>query len=230
MRKLVTAAFVSVDNVMQAPGGPDEDPTGGFAFGGWTAPFFDEVTGAAIGEWFKSPFDLLLGRRTYDIFAAYWPYLNVDPSSASYDAMTAEIAKRFNAVTKFVATHRPESLSWSNSKALGPNVVESVKKLTTEDGPDLLTQGSSELVHQLLEADLVDELRLVVYPVILGKGKRLFGSGSAPRSLKLTRFLTSPNGTILATYGRGGEVKAGSFVVTEPSPAELERRRGLEGR
>ena len=228
MRKLVTAAFVSVDNVMQAPGGPEEDPTGGFQFGGWTAPFFDDIVGSAVSEWFKSQFDLLLGRKTYDIFAAHWPYIDVDPSSSSFDALNAEIAKRFNTITKFVATHRPESLRWNNSKALGPNVIESIKKLKTQDGPSLLTQGSSELVHQLLEADLVDELRLVIYPAVLGRGKRLFDGGSAPRSLKLTKSVSSPNGTIIASYERGGEVKTGSFAQDKPSSAELERRRNLK--
>lgn len=227
MRKLVTAAFVSVDNVMQAPGGPEEDPSGGFALGGWTAPLFDDVVGAAVGEWFKDPFDLLLGRRTYDIFAAHWPYVDVDPSSKSFDPMNAEIAKRFDAITKFVATHRPESLAWKNSKALGTNVVDAIKRLKAEDGPNLLTQGSTELVHQLLAADLVDELRLVVYPVVLGKGKRLFDGTSMPRSLALSKSAISANGTIIAAYTRSGEVKTGSFASDSPSPAELERRRTL---
>ncbi len=228
MRKIVTAAFVSLDGVMQAPGGPEEDPTGGFRFGGWTAPYMDDVIGAALGESFKEQFDLLLGRKTYDIFAAHWPYIDTDPKSEGFDALNAEIARRFNTITKYVATQRPESLWWKNSRALGPNIVEAIQKLKKEDGPNLLTQGSSELVHQLLANDLVDELRVLVYPVVLGKGKRLFANESAPRSLKLTKSVASPSGVIIATYERGGEVKTGSFALDKPTEAELERRRNLE--
>jgi len=227
MRKLVTAAFVSIDNVMQAPGAPEEDPTGGFELGGWATPFFDDAVGAAVGEWFAEPFDLLLGRRTYDIFAAHWPFVDLDPGSSSFDALSADIAKRFNRITKYVATHRAESLTWKNSEALGPDVIASIRKLKAGDGPNLLTQGSTELVHQLLAADLVDELRLTIHPAVLGKGKRLFATGAAPRSLKLTTSSTSPNGTVILDYTRGGKVETGSFAQPNPSPAEIERRRTL---
>jgi dihydrofolate reductase len=228
MRKIVTGAFVSVDGVMQAPGGPEEDPTGGFKYGGWTAPYWDDVIGAAMGESFAAPFDLLLGRKTYDIFAAHWPYVDTDPKSTTFDTINADIAKRFNALTKYVATHRPESLSWTNSKALGPDVVSAVRKLKTEDGPALVTQGSSELVQLLLEHDLIDELRLLTYPVMLGNGKRLFSKGAAPRSLKLVKSAVSPSGIIITTYAREGDVKTGSFALAEPTPAEIERRRNLK--
>ncbi|MET1163385.1 MAG: dihydrofolate reductase family protein, partial [Pseudoxanthomonas sp.] len=198
------AAFISLDGVMQAPGGPTEDPSGGFAFGGWIVPYADEVTGQAIGESFARPFDLVLGRRTYDIFAGYWPHA---PANGGDDG----IAKLFNAATKHVATHRPESLAWQNSRALGEDVVVSLRALKRQDGPDLLTQGSSELVQQLLAADLVDELRLLVFPVVLGKGKRLFDAQSRPAAFKLASSQASPSGAVISRYVREGEVRTGSF-------------------
>lgn len=156
MRKIVVGAFVSLDGVMQAPGGPEEDPTGGFQLGGWTVPYWDDVTGAAMGETFSVPFDLLLGRKTYDIFAAHWPHVQMDPKASDFNALNVEIARRFNATTKYVATHRPESLTWQNSRGLGTDVAGTLRKLKKQDGATLLTQGSSELVHLLLSHDLVD--------------------------------------------------------------------------
>jgi dihydrofolate reductase len=225
MRKIVVGAFLSLDGVMQAPGGPEEDPTGGFRYGGWLPPHWDDVIGAAMGESFSAPYDLLLGRKTYDIFAAHWPYIDTDPASSTFDALNADIARTFNRITKYVATHRPESLTWQNSQALGSDVVARLRELKQQDGPRLLTQGSTELIQQLLAHDLVDELRLLTFPVLLGKGKRLFGSGAAPTGLKLTKSVTSPSGCIIATYERAGELQIGSFAQAEPSAAELERRR-----
>ncbi len=227
MRSIVVAAFVSLDGVMQAPGGPEEDPTGGFGYGGWLVPHFDEVAGAAIGETFAKPFDLLLGRKTYDIFAAHWPHVTTDPSASDFDAGNAEISRRFDAVTKYVATHRPESLGWQRSEALGSDVVARLRALKKTDGPALLTQGSTELIQQLLANDLVDELMVLTFPQLLGKGKRLFGSGAQPAGLSLKKAVTSPNGIIIAKYERAGAVATGSFVPANPSPAELERRRTL---
>lgn len=231
MRKIVTGAFLSLDGVMQAPGGPDEDPTSGFRFGGWTVPFWDDVTSAAMGESFATEFDLLLGRKTYDIFAAHWPHVVTEPGpdASSFSELDADIAKRFNRITKHVATHHPESLRWENSKALGADVVASVRALKNGDGPTLLTQGSSELVHLLLANDLIDELRLLIYPLILGSGKRLFAEGSAPRTLSLAKSIVSPTGVILATYVRAtdGNVKTGSFALEAPTDAEIARRRDL---
>jgi dihydrofolate reductase len=225
MRRIVVGAFISLDGVMQAPGGPEEDPSHGFRYGGWLPPHWDDVTGAAMGEAFSAPYDLLLGRKTYDIFAAHWPYVDTDPSSKGFDALNADIAREFNAITKYVATHRPESLTWQNSQALGTDVVSRLRQLKEQDGPRLLTQGSTELVHLLFANNLVDELRLLIFPVVLGSGKRLFDSGSLPRSLKLTQSVTSPSGAIIASYERAGDVKTGSFVAPNPSQAELERRR-----
>lgn len=228
MRKIIVAAFVSVDGVMQAPGGPEEDPTGGFTLGGWLPPHWDEQTGAAMGEIFERPFDLLLGRKTYDIFAAHWPFVQVDPAGSAFDAQQAAIAQRFSSLTKYVATHRPESLSWHNSEALGSDVVARLRQLKASDGPDLLTQGSSELVQTLFAHDLVDELRTLTFPVVLGRGKRLFGGSSLPVTLQLLKSVVTPNGIVISSYRRGGEVKIGSFMLAEPTPAELERRKHLK--
>ena len=213
MRKIIAATFVSLDGVMQAPGGPEEDPVGGFAFGGWTFHYFDEVAGKAMEELFSKPFDLLLGRRTYDIFAAYWPYQK-DP-----------IADAFNPATKYVATHRPDTLTWQNTKSLGPDIVATLRRLKQEDGPDLLIQGSSELIQTLLANGLIDEVRLMIFPLLLGKGKRLFGDAAMPAAFKLIKSQASSTGVIMATYERGGEIKVGSFASQAPSDAEIERRK-----
>ncbi|MER8976963.1 MULTISPECIES: dihydrofolate reductase family protein [unclassified Mesorhizobium] len=214
MRKIIAATFVSLDGVMQAPGGPQEDPVGGFKFGGWTFHYWDDVMGAAMGETFSKPFALLLGRKTYDIFAAHWPYQKNDP-----------IAESFNAVTKYVATHRPDSLSWQNSQPLGSDVVATLRRMKQEDGPDLLIQGSSELIQTLLANDLIDEISLLIFPLVLAKGKKLFGSGTIPAAFKLTRSQASTTGVLMASYERSGEIKTGSFATEQPSEAEIERRK-----
>jgi len=218
MRRIVVATFTSLDGVMQAPGGPAEDPTGGFAFGGWTFPHFDQQLGAAMGEIFGRPFDLLLGRKTYDIFAAHWPYVT-DPNNP--------IAGLFNRVTKYVASRARPAFAWQNSQWLGADTVASLKKLKSEDGPDLLVQGSSELLQTLWKNNLVDEFSVLTFPVILGKGKRPFGSGTTPIGLKLIKARTFPTGVIVANYTPDGAVKTGDFQLAEPSAAELERRRTL---
>lgn len=227
MRKIIVCAFVSLDGVIQAPGTPEEDPTGGFRFGGWLVPHADEITGAAVGESFAAPFDLLLGRKTYDIFAAHWPHVQLDPTANDFDAGNAHIARRFNEVTKYVATHRPTGLSWQNSETLGQDVVAAVRALKRQDGPTLLTQGSSELVHLLLRHDVVDELKLLTFPVVLGKGKRLFDGASLPAAFRLARSAVSPKGVVVANYERAGEVTTGSFGLPTASAEELERRRNL---
>lgn len=227
MRKVIVATFVSLDGVMQAPGGPDEDRSGGFRFGGWVAPHSDEETGAAVGELFAQPFDLLLGRTTYDIFAAYWPYF--EKSEAGAEEGHLHIARTFNTCTKFVATHRPETLAWHNSRALGSDVASAIRNLKASDGPDLVVQGSAQLIHQLLRERLVDHMQLMIFPIILGKGKRMFDEGSAPQGLAMTRTSVSPSGVIIARYDRGGEVATGSFVGPDPSPEEIERRARISG-
>lgn len=212
MRRVVCAAFVSLDGVMQAPGGPEEDPTGGFAYGGWTFPHWDEIMGAAMGESFGKPFDLLLGRKTYEIFAAHWPYTNEEPAGL------------FNGVTKYVATSSTAPLAWENSVRLEGDVPAAVARLKQGDGPDLLTQGSSVLVQSLLAAGLVDELSLLIFPVLLGRGKTLFGDASQPGELELISSQISTTGVIIARYRPAGPVRTGSFQLAEPSAAEQARR------
>jgi dihydrofolate reductase len=218
MRKIVVATFTSLDGVMQAPGGPQEDPTGGFTLGGWTAPYFDQALGASLGEIFSRPFDLLLGRKTYDIFAAHWPYVT-DPHEP--------IAGVFNRVTKYVASRSNPRLTWQSSQLLGTDIVASLTKLKGEDGPDLLVQGSSDMLQTLWNNSLVDEFSVLIFPVVLGKGKRLFGDGATPAGLKLVKSKTYPTGVIVANYQPDGEVKTGNFQLAEPTEAELERRRNL---
>lgn len=218
MRKLVAAAFVSLDGVMQAPGGPEEDPTGGFAHGGWVFPYWDEATDKAISEVFDAPFDLLLGRKTYEIFAAYWPYVAADDP----------IGKAFNAATKYVSSRSAIPLSWQNSVALHGDAAEAVAELKRHSGPTLLLQGSGDLIQTLLTADLIDEFRLMTFPILLGPGKRLFGRGAIPAGLKLVGSQASASGVVISTYLRSGEVATGSFAQIEPSEAELARRERMK--
>jgi dihydrofolate reductase len=218
MRKIIVSTFTSLDGVMQAPGGPQEDPTGGFTFGGWTFPHFDQALGGAMGDIFGRPFDLLLGRKTYEIFAAHWPHVT-DPNDP--------IAGLFNKVTKYVASRSKPKLAWQNSQWLGDDVVASLKKLKGEDGRDLLVQGSGNLIQTLWKNGLVDELSVLTFPVVLGKGKRLFGSGTTPSGLKLIKSQSFPTGVIVAKYRPDGAVRSGSFQLAEPTAAELERRRKM---
>src|SRR5262245_19129965 len=218
MRAIVVSTFTSLDGVMQAPGGPAEDPTGGFTLGGWTFPWFDEALGAAMGEIFDRPFDLLLGRKTYDIFAAHWPYIS-DPNDA--------FAATCNRITKYVAAHAAPRLDWRNSQWLGKDTVAALKKLKSEDGPDLMLQGSSDLMQTLWKEKLVDELSVLTFPVILGKGKRLFGQGVPSFALKTVKSRAFPTGVVVTTYTPAGAVQTGDFGHSKPSAAELERRRKL---
>jgi len=221
MRKVLVSAFVSMDGVMQAPGGPEEDPTGGFGYGGWVAPLadVDPAFGEELGDLFSRPFDLLLGRRTYDIFAAYWPHVKGD----AYN----DIAVAFSRVTKYVCTRKGADLTWKGSVAL-PDAADGVAELKRQEGPTLLTQGSSEVVHALLAAGLVDEIRTLTFPELLGRGKRLFADDSQPRAFTLTHTAVSPNGIVAARYLRAGEVETATVGgATEPTPAELERRQKL---
>src|SRR5262249_43263165 len=171
MRKLIVAEFLSLDGVIQAPGGPEEDPSGGFRLGGWQVPYADEAIGQAVLDLFSQPFELLLGRRTYDIWAAYWPRIGANSPSHP-------IAGPFNRVPKHVATHRPDTLDWQNSHALEGDLADAIRALKHQGGANLLTHGSGDMVRQLLAAGLVDELRLLIYPVLLGRGKRLFGENA----------------------------------------------------
>ncbi len=218
MRKVIAATFISLDGVMQAPGGPEEDPTGGFEYGGWVFPHADEETGKALFELFEKPFDLLLGRKTYDIFSAFWPYVGDDDP----------IGQRFNSVVKYVATRGDAELKWNKSRSLGKDVVAAIKELKAGEGPDLLIQGSGDLIQTLLRHRLIDEFKLVIFPVVLGGGKKLFAGGAIPAAMKLLRTQSSSNGVIFATYQPDGPVKTGSFVGPNPSEEEIERRKRLQ--
>ena len=215
MRKVITGAFVSMDGVMQAPGGPQEDPTGGFEFGGWVVPYADEGFGQAVGELFGQPFDLLLGRKTYEIFAAHWPYAE--------GGEDASIARRFNRVTKYVATRSNMDLTWKGSVALH-DAAKEVARLKRENGPALVTQGSSDLIHALLANDLIDEIRTFSFPIVLGKGKKLFGAGAKPAAFKLAGSQVTTSGIAIARYERAGAVTTGDYAMEPPTPAEVARR------
>lgn len=215
MRKLVVVTQMTLDGVIQAPGGPEEDPTGGFEIGGWSFGYFDDVLMEQAGEAMARPFDLLLGSRTYEIFAAHWPFDE------------GPIADRMNGATKYVASRTLGSVDWANSRLLEGDVETAVPKLKEEDGPGLHVYGSSELLQTLLANDLVDEFRLWIFPVVAGSGRRLFGEGAKPGGLKLTSTSTSTSGVIIATYEPAGEIKKGSFAFDEPSEAEIRRREAL---
>jgi dihydrofolate reductase len=216
MRKLIVGAMVSMDGVMQAPGGPAEDPTKGFTFGGWQMPYFDQEFGEELDRVFKEKFDLLLGRKTYEIFAAYWPY-----------APHGSIAKLFNEIKKYAVSRSGEvDTSWQGSVVLRD--IADVKRLKQEDGPHLLTQGSTELVHALLADDLVDAMSIFTVPVVLGGGKKLFADGSAPHSFKLTSSRVSSTGVLIGHYERDGEIKIVDGALESPSKREIARQERMK--
>lgn len=208
MRKIIVVEFMSLDNVIQAPGGFEEDKSDGFEFGGWLAPHADESLGEALQFTYGKPFDLLLGRKTYNIFANYWPDKENDPKA---DPGDIQFSKAFNACTKYVATHSPETLTWKNTEALGANLGESLKKLKASGDKNLLVIGSGNFVHTLLALDLVDELHLYIAPIILGKGKRLFDESSVPKTFKLERSVISKTGMILVNYSKAGGIETGNM-------------------
>ena len=198
MRKIIVLTFVTLDGVMQGPGGPTEDTSGNFTLGGWTVPYFDEFLGHVMTEQMGQPFDLLLGRKTFEIFASYWPH-------------HPEEGPEINRATKYVASNTLTAHEWQRSVFLKGNVAEEIRKLKGEAGPDLQVHGSGELIQTLLEHDLVDEFWLKIFPVALGTGKRLFAQGTIPAAFTLLDSKTSPTGVIVATFKRAGDVKTGSF-------------------
>jgi dihydrofolate reductase len=212
MRELVVNAFITLDGVMQAPGGPEEDPTGGFEFGGWSVPHWDDAMAEASAEQFRTPFDVVLGRKTYEIFAAHWPYAE------------GEIADTLNAARKYVASNTLTSADWHNSVVLSGDVPAQVRELKEQDGPELRVIGSANLIQTLNANDLVDEYGLWISPVIVGKGKRIFGDDLAPATLELVESKTSTTGVLLNRYRKAGPVETGSFAFEEPTEAERERR------
>jgi dihydrofolate reductase len=203
MRRIKVAALVSLDGIMQAPGGPDEDRSNGFELGGWLVPHFDDSVGAAVDRLMRDPFDLLLGRRTYDIFAGHWP---AEAQNGS------EMGMLFDRITKFVATRNPDAeLGWQNSTALGSDPIATLRDIKAGDGPDLVTQGSSDFLKTLLRSGLVDEVTTMTFPVILGTGKRLF-TEPAPTTLKLIESSTTGSGVVISRYEAVGPVTTGSFM------------------
>jgi dihydrofolate reductase len=197
MKKLVVLSFITLDGVMQAPGGPTEDSSGGFTYGGWLVPYFDDFLGKIMGEQMSRPFDLLLGRKTFEIFAAYWPQ-HVDEGPG------------INKATKYVASNTLTTHEWKKSVFLRGNVVDEIRKLKQQDGPDLQVHGSGNLIQTLLRHDLIDEFWLKIFPITLGTGKRLFAEGTIPAAFKVSESKISPTGVIVANYERAGEVKTGS--------------------
>jgi dihydrofolate reductase len=192
MRSIIVITQVTLDGVMQAPGGPEEDPSNGFTHGGWAMPFVDDAFRQVVGETIAGEFDMLLGRRTYQIFAAYWPHQGDNP-----------IAKAFNKATKYVVTNSLGQLDWENSQRLDGDAVDEVRRLKASDGPTLHIWGSSELLQALTTAELVDEYRIWVFPVVLGEGKRMFENGVPPRGLTLAETRSTPTGVLLNTYRLG---------------------------
>jgi dihydrofolate reductase len=213
MRKLAVNTFMSLDGVMQAVGGPEEDPTGGFKLGGWGVNYFDEEMMGLVAE--ADPYELLLGRGTYEIFAAHWPYDE------------GPIADRLNGVRKHVASTTLEKVDWHNSVLITGGVAEYVAKLKSQDGPEIQVHGSPGLIQTLLEHDLIDEYRLWIFPVMIGTGKRFFGDGTMPAALKLVDSKVSKTGVTVNTYVRDGDIEIGDTEFDEPTEAELRRRRRL---
>jgi dihydrofolate reductase len=202
MRKLVVLSFVTLDGVMQAPGGPEEDASGGFKYGGWVVGYWDDFLGKVMDAQMAEPFDLLLGRRTYEIFAGYWPHAKSEDQP---------LADRLNEAKKYVVSKTLGKLEWKNSTLIKGDVVDEIRKLKKQDGPEIQVHGSSNLIQTLLKSDLVDEFRLKIFPVTVGMGKRLFGEGTIPASFKLLESKVSTTGVVVATYVRDGEIKTGSF-------------------
>jgi dihydrofolate reductase len=223
MRTLTGAYFQSIDGVIQGGGGPEEDPRGGFAFGGWTVPLSDDSADPAMAKIYMEPdYDLLLARRTYDIFAAYWPYNEDDP-----------IGAKFKGINKYVLTHREGPLTWANSERLCGDTAEVVGKLKASPGRDLLIQGSGTIYSPLVAAGLIDRLIVMTFPVVLGPGRRAFDGAPGAGAFRLVDHFVSDSGVIIATYERSGEVQTGTFATKPPSAAEVERfkrwERGDEG-
>lgn len=216
MRKLIINTFVTLDGVMQAPGGPEEDPTSNFNFGGWSFHYWDEVMGNFMDEFISKPFELLLGRKTYEIFAAHWPYITNDP-----------VADKFNATKKYVASRTVNKLNWANSILIKSNVENEIKKIKEQNGPELQVHGSSNLIKTLVNENLVDQFNIWTFPVTVGKGKQLFGEGVNASNLKLVDVKSSGTGVIIATYQPAGGLKLGSFALEDETEEELARRRKL---
>jgi dihydrofolate reductase len=231
MRTLAINTFLSLDGVMQAPGGPEEDPTGGFTHGGWSVHHWDDAMNERMAASMAQPFALLLGRKTYEIFAAHWPHVGEgvrDERGGTASDIDDPAAAAINGATKYVASTTLTSVDWQNSVLLGPDVVGAVKELKSGDGPEIQVHGSWDLIQTLLRHDLIDEFRLWTFPVLLGSGKKLFADGTVPAGLRLVDSQTSPSGVVMAVYRRAGEVEHGSFAFEVPTAEEEARRANLD--
>ena len=239
MRRIRGSAFISLDGVMQAPGGPSEDPTGGFAHGGWLPQFFDEDVGQAIDDFFGSDYALLLGRRTYDIFAAYWPYVGGEATGIGEvfdrlgkddeEAAAIAMGEAFTRANKYVLTRGEPDLGWSNSHKLGS--VDEIRDVKNGEGPDLLIQGSGTIYPALLQAGLLDQLTVMTFPVVLGGGKTLFGEGTPAEALRLVDHKVTRSGAVIATYQPGGKIEHGWAGPESNSEREQARQKAIaEGR
>jgi dihydrofolate reductase len=212
MRRVTVNTFLTLDGVMQAPGGPEEDRSGGFEYGGWSFHYWDDLMGPLMDEALRKSFDLLLGRKTYEIFAAHWPHVT-DPTA---DAL--------NRATKYVASRTLKQVDWANSILIEGDVASYVAKLKQQEGREIHVHGSANLLQTLLRHDLIDEFRLWTFPLVVGKGKRLFGDGTTPGKLTLVDSMTSTTGVVIATYRPAGAIETGSFALEEPTEAEVRRR------
>lgn len=212
MRKLTINTFLTLDGVMQAPGGPGEDSSGGFQHGGWSVNYWDDVMGQAMSEYMGKPADLLLGRKTYEIFAAHWPYTTEEPAAT------------LNSMKKYVASRTLKSVEWENSVLLQGDAGKAVAKLKEEDGPEIQVAGSANLIQTLLRDRLVDSFQIMMFPLVIGKGKRLFGEGTVPAGMKLAGAKTATTGVLILTYEPAGDIPLGTFQLQDPGEAELKRR------
>jgi dihydrofolate reductase len=217
MRRLIVSTFASLDGIMQAPGGPEEDPTGGFTLGGWMFGYGDESMDISASGFDGKEREFVLGRRTYQIFEAYWPYQPDDHP----------IARTLNAAKKYVASRTLTALDWNNSTLLHGDVVSAVIALKAQPGPDLQIIGSGNLMQTLQAASLIDEYNVWTFPVVLGRGKRLFGETAKPSALRLVRSQASTTGVVMSTYVPVGDIRPGSFASAEPSEKELARRKKM---
>ncbi|WP_444909578.1 dihydrofolate reductase family protein [Microbulbifer sp. TRSA005] len=215
MRKIIVNTFVSLDGVMQAPGGTEEDTSGGFEHGGWVVPYFDEGVGKFMGDVFAAPFELLLGHRTYDIFAAHWPKVAADPPPEGVDDGEIQMAQKIDSTIRYVASRTKPEFTWEGSEWLGDDPVARLREIKAINGPDLLVPGSANFIQTLLKADLVDQFKLLIFPLVLGKGKRLFGAGVTPLGFHVQQSTTTDSGAICVTYMRDGSISTGDSSLQQ---------------
>jgi dihydrofolate reductase len=216
MRKIVCNTFATLDGVMQGPGGPEEDRANNFNYGGWSVSYWDEVMETVMKEFMRPSFDLLLGRKTYEIFAAHWQFVKDDPTG-----------DKFNKATKYVASNTLTSPMWQNTVFLNKDIVQQIQELKNQDGIEIQIHGSSNLIQTLQRHNLIDEYHVWTFPIVLGQGKRLFENGSLASGLQLTAHQVSKTGVVMATYIPKGEIKLGSFAMEEPTALEIERRKHI---